>query len=357
MATQIFELRSVLCVPLTHLFNISLKSGSVPTEWKRAHITPLFKKGNKKLAENYRPVSLTPTVCKLMESIIKRKLMLHMESNNLFSVHQHGFRGGHSCVTQLLEVIELWTKALDNGENIDVIYLDFRKAFDTVPFERLIIKLQAYGICGNMLEWIRSFLEDRQQRVIVNGETSEWSDVISGVPQGSVLGPALFLIFINDLPDVVQNLVKIFADDTKLFTIVRDSKDIDSVQSDLLVLSNWSDTWQLRFNASKCKRMHIGGTNTHNKYYMLENGENIDITEITEEKDLGITFSNNMKFSKHIVSCSNKANKIIGIIRRTFSYMEKDMFLQLYKTLIRLHLEYGSVISIYWKMFDAEQLN
>ena len=216
-----------------------------------------------------------------------------------------------------------------------------------------------------MLEWIRSFLEDRQQRVIVNGETSEWSDVISGVPQGSVLGPTLFLIFINDLPDVVQNLVKIFADDTKLFTTVRDSKDIYSVQSDLLVLSNWSDTWQLRFNASKCKRMHIGGTNTHNKYYMLENGENIEITEITEEKDLGITFSNNMKFSKRIVSCSNKANEIIGIIRRTFSYMEKDMFLQLYKTLIRPRPEYGSVIwspylkkDIYlWKTFNAEQLN
>ena len=344
------ELRDILSKPLARFFTMTLQEGKVPSYWKEANVTPLFKKGNKHLAENYRPVSLTSTVCKIMETIVKRKVMDHMETKNLFSVHQHGFRSGHSCITQLLEVIEIWTKAIDNKENIDVVYLDFRKAFDTVPLERLLIKLKAYGIKGNLLEWIKSFLIERKQRVLVNGTTSEWTDVVSGVPQGSVLGPALFLIFINDLPDTVHSLVKIFADDTKIFTSVNKESDTLKIQSDLDALSKWSDDWQLRFNASKCKRMHIGQTNPHHAYQMLDNGNQTVITEVAEEKDIGVTFTSDLMFEKHIVNAVNKANKILGIIRRTFSFLDKDMFLQLYKTLVRPHIEYGSVIwSPYFK--------
>ena len=340
----LFELRNTLCLPLTRFFNLSLKQGSVPKCWKEANVTPLFKKGNKHAAENYRPVSLTSTVCKLMERIVKKKVMEHMENNELFSIHQHGFRSGHSCVTQLLEVIEIWSKAIDNKDNIDVIYLDFRKAFDSVPFERLLIKLTAYGIGGNVLNWIKSFLNDRRQRVIINGTTSKWADVVSGVPQGSVLGPSLFLLYINGLPDTVRNLVKIFADDTKLFAVANDDDNCASIQTDLNSLSKWSDTWQLRFNAAKCKRMHIGQNNQHHQYFMQENGMATTITEVTEEKDLGVTFSNDFKFSKHIVSAVKKANRVLGVVKRTFTYIDRDMFLQLYKTLIRPHIEYGSVI-------------
>ena len=340
----LFELRHVLCKPLTKFFNLSMRTSTFPMKWKEANVTALFKKGNKNLTENYRPVSLTSTVCKIMESLVKKELMEYMEFNNLFSIHQHGFRSGHSCITQLLEVIEMWTSAIDKKENIDIIYLDFRKAFDTVPFERLLNKLMAYGINGCLLRWIGNFLKDRRQRVTVNGQSSTWSDVVSGVPQGSVLGPALFLIFINDLPDIVQNLVKIFADDTKLFSTVKTQEDCDSIQNDLNSLSTWSDQWQLKFNASKCKRMHIGYTNQQREYSMLEEGRVVNISEITEEKDLGVTFTNDLKFSRHIEISVNKANKMIGIIKRTFTYMEKDMFLQLYKSLIRPHLEYGSVI-------------
>ncbi len=160
-------------------------------------------------------------MCKILESIIRDKLTEHMDNNNLYSEHQYGFRSGYSCITQLLHVFEEWSCALDSNENIDVVYLDFRKAFDTVPHARLLNKLKAYGIRGQLLKWIGNFLHDRRQRVVIQDDKSEWADVLSGIPQGSVLGPTLFLVFINDLPDVVSNLVKIFADDTKMYTKIK----------------------------------------------------------------------------------------------------------------------------------------
>ena len=180
-------------------------------------MTPIHKKGAKVIPGNYRPVSLTSVVGKMMESIVRDSLVDHMMSHNLFCDAQHGFVPGRSCMTQLLVTLELWSELLDSGAPIDVIYLDFRKAFDTVPHQRLIRKLKAYGITGKLLNWISDFLSGREQRVVVNGNLSSWASILSGIPQGSVLGPILFVVFINDLPDVVRSSVKIFADDTKLF--------------------------------------------------------------------------------------------------------------------------------------------
>ena len=175
-----------------------------------------------------------------MEYLVRNKLMSHMERNRLFSEHQFGFRSGHSCATQLLCVLEDRSRALDGcNENVDVIYLDFRKAFDTVPHARLINKLYAYGIRGNILQWIQSFLTDRKQKVIVQGEESQWADVASGIPKGSVLGPVLFLIYINDLPDVVKKFVTIFADDTKEHAVIKSDMDTIEVQEDLYKMSDW----------------------------------------------------------------------------------------------------------------------
>ena len=171
-------------------------------------------------------------VCKTLEKIIRNSVMEHMETNNLFSQHQHGFRKGRSCVTQLLEVLDKWTEEIDSKHSLDTIYLDFRKAFDTVPHIRLINKLKSYGIQGKVLKLITDFLTDRKQRVVLNGESSEWTSVKSEIPQGSVLGPALFLIYINDLPDVVQNFIKLFADDTKLYARVDNEEQRRSFQDD-----------------------------------------------------------------------------------------------------------------------------
>ena len=179
-----------------------------------------------------------------------------MMTNNLFCDEQHGFVPGRFCVTQLLCVMEMWTNSLNSREEIDCIYLDFQKAFDTVPHARLISKLKAYGMEGPLIRWITNFLSNRIQRVVVNNEMSTWSTISSGIPQGSVLGPTFFGVFINDIPDSINSTVNVFADDTKLFRSVTSDEEHVVLQSDLDMLADWSETWQLKFNASKCKVLH-----------------------------------------------------------------------------------------------------
>ena len=183
----------------------------------RAHIIPIYKKaGARSDPVNYRPVSLTSVTCKLMESIIKDALTHYLDVNDIISPHQHGFMSGRSCLTNLLETLECWTKALDEGVGIDVLYLDYRKAFDSVPHKRLIERLKEYWITGKLLDWVQSFLNSRKMRVGVKGSFSEWFVVLSWVPRGSVLGPLLFLLFVNQLPLWIVNSMRVFADDTKL---------------------------------------------------------------------------------------------------------------------------------------------
>ena len=179
----------------------------------------------------------------------------HLNENNLITESKHGFRNGKSITTNLIESVDIITKSLNNNEFVDAIYLDFEKAFDTVPHYRLVTKLKAYGISGKLLNWIESFLLNRQQRVSHNNYTSDWREVLSGVPQGSVLGPLLFTIYINDMPELAVTPIKLFADDTKLFGKSTSSQD---TQYDLNKLASWSDSWLQRFNFNKCEVLHIG---------------------------------------------------------------------------------------------------
>ena len=233
--------------------------------------------------------------------------MSHLLTNSLLSAYQFGFIPGRSCTTQLLHVLDYFTQHLDNGNSVDVIYLDFQKAFDSVPHQHLIQKLSSFGVHGKILQWIKDFLRDRTQQVILNGQKSSSIPVTSGVPQGSVLGPLLFMMFVNDIPSIVLSPTFMFADDTKIFHFIRNRDDHASLQT---VLYDWSVRWQLKFNIFKCKHVHFGPLAVHQfvSYYL--NG--IEIDSVESQKDLGILFDHQLKFHLQTTDVAAKANHLLG---------------------------------------------
>ena len=220
-------------VPITLIFRASLATSQLPIQFKSANITPLFKKGDKTVASNYRPVSLTSVPCKIMEGIIRTRIEEYLYKNNLLARQQQGFVKSKSCTTNLLETLDYISFCLDKGIPVDAVLLDFAKAFDTVPHSRLLAKLKAYGINGLVLKWVEAFLKNRRQRIVQGEIVSSWVDIFSGVPQGSVIGPLLFVIFINDLPGELVNVSKLYADDTKILSEMIFEDCVTELQSDL----------------------------------------------------------------------------------------------------------------------------
>ena len=237
---------------LAALFTQSLQTGHLPDDWLSANVSPIFKKGDRGLASNYRPVSLTCVCCKLMEHILVRHMLRHFDDKKIISDKQHGFRKGHSCETQLITTVNDLLASADLGNRMDISILDFSKAFDMVSHRRLMSKLDHYGIRGNIHKWISSFLNNRNQKVVIDGYSSDTISVDSGVPQGSVLGPILFLVFINDLPDLVKSQCRLFADDCLLYNEIQTLNDSLQLQKDLKLLENWAEEWGMKFNAKKC---------------------------------------------------------------------------------------------------------
>ena len=335
-ARVLVECSESIAEVLTDIFQLSLTTGIVPSDWKRANVVPIFKQGNRQDPGNYRPVSLTSVVGKILESIIKEGITSYIEEKKILRSVQHGFRKGKSCQTNLLDFYDRVSKELDKGNNVDIIYLDFKKAFDKVSHFKLLGKLKAISIGGNVLNWIKNWLLNREQRVMVNGHYSEWSKVGSGVPQGSILGPLFFLIFINDIGAGISSKISIFADDTKLLQIVNNEAEALALQGDLNRLAEWAVEWKMFFNVSKCKVLHLGFGNR--KFSYVLNGETVGVT--SSFKDLGITFSEDFKFASHCEIVSKKANQMLGFIRNSISNQSREVILPLYKSLVRPHLEY-----------------
>jgi len=317
---------------IVKLFRKCTDSGKLPQVWKSANLSALFKSGSKSDPLNYRPVSLTCILCKIYEKILRDEILLFVESK--ISPDQHGFVKGKSCLSNLLETMDSVMELIEEGIPVDILYFDFKKAFDRVPHNRLILKLQGLGIDGKVLDIIKDFLVGRTFRVSVQGEFSTLKDILSGIPQGSVLGPLLFILFINDLPDCLKSSVKIFADDLKLIGNLSDKTVIDN---DLKSLEDWERNWLLEFNTDKCKVLHIELNGNEHFDYVL-NGRNLKKTE--QEKDLGVLTSGTLLWNDQVESCISKANQMLCWISRNLISRERFLMLRVYKTLIRPHLEY-----------------
>ena len=329
-----------MAYPLAIIFQQSIDQSRVPQQWRTANMIPIFKKGSKRDAANYRPISLTSHIGKLLERIIRDHILRHLDNKQLIKPSQHGFLPGRSCQSNLLEFLERVTDDTDDtdrGNNTDVAYLDFAKAFDKVPHARWLIKLKALGVNNQVSSWIEAWLRDRRQRV-VSGEESAWSAVLSGVPQGSILGPLLFIVYINDLDEKMTSTVLTFADDTNI-----SSNSQQELQRDLDTAVEWAQTWQLQFNTNKCKVMHVGHRNERAIYNM----SNHRLDEVEEENDLGVLIHRTLIVFGGSALCAvavKKANQMAGHIYRTVTHKSVHTVVPLYKALVRPHLEYCSLV-------------
>ena len=324
------------------IFDRSLKTGKLPADWMKANVMPVFKKGDKSLAANYRPISLTCILCKVLEHILASNIVKHLDGQGILYDLQHGFREKRSCETQLIMLIEDLARNASVGKQTDIILLDFSKAFDKVNHSKLLWKLHQYGIRGHVLNWVRAFLGSRSQRVVIEDEESESIPVTSGVPQGSVLGPILFLIYINDLPDEVCSQVRLFADDTALYLTMESEDSGSTLQSDLDILSMWETRWDMEFNPSKCQVVHVAGSKRPVKRDYILHGQVLE--SVTCAKYLGVDISCSLTWNSNIDRITGSANRTLGFVRRNIKTRMSKVRETAYNTLVRPQLEYASAV-------------
>nr|VZH90178.1 unnamed protein product [Spirometra erinaceieuropaei] len=350
------ELASELSVPLSMLFQTSFDTGTLPVDWKLAHWKlPLHKGGNRAATTNYRPISLTCILCKVMERIIKCELMQFLEIHGLLSKCQHGFRKGRSCTTNLLQSLQSWTEALDDRHAVHIAFIDFQKAFDTVPHQRLLHKLEKIGISGNFHKWIENFLVGRHQVVCVGRGKSDPAMVESGVPQASVLGPILFLIYVDDAARDLDCEVAMFADDMKIWSVIRGPADEDRLQMNLNRLEEWSNRWLLRFNVAKCSILRLGNTarSASTRGYFLGGAA---LQEVEAQKDLGVLTTSSLKPSAHCSRVAKCAMSVLYAIKRAFMDFDEEAFSKTFGAFVRPHLEYGIQAWRPWGVVDQNCL-
>ena len=333
-----------ISVSLTKLLNLSLNLGTFPSLWKQANVTPLYKKGDSYLCNNYRPISLLSCVGKIMEKAIFKHVFNFFRDNLLLSANQSGFIPGDSPVNQLLSLYHELCLAIDLQKEVRIVFLDISKAFDRVWHAGLLYKLERNGISGSLLNWFRNYLSNRQQRVVINGQSSEWGTVNAGVPQGSVLGPLLFLIFINDIVDIVRSNIKLFADDTSLFLSVENPNlTANTINSDLLSIDSWSDDWMVTFNAQKTDAMLMSRKRdlVHHPPLVFQDHQ---LEHMDQHKHLGLVFRNDLRWNDHINAILAKATKQLNILKTLQFRLDRKTLEIIYTSFIRPLMEYGNVV-------------
>ncbi len=327
---------------IASFFQQTLNTGTLPSEFKNAYVSPIFKKGQRSDPGNYRPISLTCILCKTLEHIITKNLMTHLEDNNILSNFQHGFRANRSCETQLTLTVHDFAESLNQQKQVDAILLDFTKAFDRVAHQRLIHKLDYYGVRDKNLAWITSFLENRRQRVVLDGKHSEELDVLSGVPQGTVLGPVLFLCFINDIADKLDSNIRLFADDALLYRVIENEADADQLQADLSSLEQWATEWQMEFNAKKCFVLHI--TNKRRISRTIYKLNNTSLESTNNHQYLGVTLDDKLNWNAHVDTICAKASRTLNFVRRNLHNCPAHVKQEAFNTYVRPQVEYASSV-------------
>jgi len=336
------QLHLVVAPTLQVIFEKSYNDGVVPDDWRTANICPIFKKGASSNPANYRPVSLTCIASKLFEHIITSNIMGHLDRQGIIYDKQHGFRRGRSCETQLLELTHDLLTGLHEGRQTDLIIMDFAKAFDKVCHEKLLTVLHRYGIDPPTLRWIRSFLSNRTQSVVVEGARSSTLPVTSGVPQGTVLGPALFLCYINNMPEGISSSVRLFADDTVIYRQINCAEDHISLQQDLQKLAEWEAEYSMEFHPGKCSVLRVSRARSPSIFSYKLHGTTLQSTEST--KYLGVTLTKDLTWDKHISNIKAKANQQLAFVRRNVRTRSSATKEKLFNTLVRPHLEYAATV-------------
>ena len=348
--------KTVLSQPLHILWSKSLKCGNVPKLMKQTTITPLYKKGNAGDQNNYRPISSSSHLIKIFEKVIKKYIVSYLEQNEMLNPNQHGFRSNRSCLSQLLSHYEAILSLLEEGLGTDVVYLDFAKAFDKVDFGILLSKLKRFGIGGSIGKWIYSFLVNRTQRVLVNGTASIPIQVMSGIIQGSVLGPLLFMIMINDIDQkVFSSHVSCFADDTRVLQHISELSDCSSLQSDLNAIFSWAEENNMEFNNLKFELIRYNTMPT-TQFVTYADSNKSSIIEKSSVKDLGILMSNTANFSDHINNVSVSIKNMSSWVLRTFMSRDRSAMITLWKSLVIPIHDYCSQLWSPVKVGDVQKL-
>ncbi len=338
---------------LTKLLNASLNQETFPTIWKGANVLPLYKKDDANQRTNYRPVSLLCTLSKVFERIVFKYVYNFFRENFLISIHQFGFLPGHSTVLQLTEIYHHFCKAVSDGKEIRVVFLDIKKAFDRVWHRGLIFKLERCGISGKLLHWFADYLKDRVQRVILKGQYSKWLKIVAGVPQGSVLGPLLFLIFINDLTSVIDFCdIRMFADDTSLFITVDNREEAAvSLNHDLANVQTWADRWLVSFSPPKTESLIISTKTQLDRHPQLS-FMGTPIKEVKEHKHLGITLTQSLRWNKHIDEISNKCTKKLDVMKSLKWKIDRKSLETIFNSFVLPCMDYGDVL--YAGTYDSD---
>ena len=333
-----------ICVPLKMLFNKSLNTATFPDKWKEAYVTPVFKSGDRQDKSNYRPISLLSNLGKLLERIVFKKLYEYCKENNLLTWRNSGYKKLDSTVNQMIFISHKIYDALSKGEEVCFVSLDASAAFDRVWHDGLIHKLKNKGISGTLLAWLVNYLTDRKQKVVIKGHSSDWNRNTAGVPQGSILGPLLFLIYVDDIVNDIDSQILLFADDASLFEIINDPEtSFLRVNNDLEKLSNWASSWLVKFNPNKTKYMIFSKKLVKTDHPpLILNGRQIE--KVSSHCQLGIVLHEGMQWNDHVNKICEKAGQRLSAMTRIANKIDNQTKLSIYLSFIRPTLEYGCAI-------------